>query len=79
MYLSAIIWSNISEAYCGTNLKDWENIGFRYGFIYRIFIGKMTKMNKINLSLRFSVGVNWSDLYGLKPENPCVYYKKLWW
>lgn len=58
MCLSAIIWSNISKAYCGTNLKDWENISFWYGFIYRIFIGKMAKMNKINLSFRFSIWVN---------------------
>ena len=47
--------------------------------IYRIFIGDtytIEEMNKINPSFKFSSGMNWSDLCGLKPETHCVFYKK---
>lgn len=47
--------------------------------IHRVFIGEtytIGEMNEINPSFRFSESMNWSDLSWLKPETPCVFYKK---
>lgn len=47
MCISAIIWSNISEVYYGTNLFDAEKIGFRDDFIYDYLKGDNKDLIKI--------------------------------
>lgn len=47
MCISAIIWSNISEVYYGTTLKDAEEIGFRDDFIYEYIKGNNKNLIKM--------------------------------